>query len=374
MKELKLMMLKGSADISKFRKLNSLEIKYLRFAADTHTKEEPKLPLLEYFSLVNLMMFGLWCSKNGVKSGWDGVSNYCGAAVKFFQRFEIPDPRKASVQAEWWWAEYVAKFQKNVQAQRQLKLQIQPAHHQAIAADLDVENDKEDRRDAAMYAFLMFFSCRIGHVAPHNTKTGAHVLRFCDLQFEPSFAEPKTVFALIRSTKTRNVCKAKPTWQAVGALEPGPGIDVESMCPVITLRNYMLDQYAGDPYEPIFQSDANPGRPMPRSQFTTTFKARLLLASRNLSVPVNIALYSGISWRKGGLSALAGGVAVNHLADHGDHNDIRSTRQYTEQTVPERAAHSTIIAARYRNSVKRKTPDVRAQVEQASRAWRQHGR
>ena len=345
--ELEHMMMTSSGRVGKNRKLNSFEVKYMRFCVDTHSDDEPKLPALEHFSLVNLMLFGLWCSKNGINGGWDSVSNYVGAAVKMAQRFEVADPRVASEQAKWWWSEYTAKFQKTVMTTRQLKLKIQPAHHQAMAVDFNVGGDADDRRDAAMYSFLMFFTCRIGHLAPHDTKTGAHVIRFCDIQFEPSFEEPKEVFVLLRSTKTRNVNAAKPTWQAVGALEHGNGIDVDTMCPVITLRNYMLAAYAGDPYEPLFQSATQVGRPMPRSQFTTMLRARLLLAGRHLNVPVNVALYSGISWRKGGLSALAGGVAVNHLADHGDHKCIRSTREYTEQTFQERATHSHVIASRY---------------------------
>ena len=369
------MMQESSVKAGKGRKLNSLEVKYLRFCVDTHSAEEPKLPMLQHFNLTNLMMFGLWCAHNGVKSGYDGVSNYIAAAVKMAGRFEVADPRKTSAQAEWWWADYVFRFKRHVQAERRKKLKVQPAHHQAIAADFDVENDAEDRKDAAIYAFLMFCTCRVGHVAPRDTKTGAHVVRFCDIVFEPSFEAPESVFVLLRSTKTRNLCEAKPTWQAVGALKPGNGIDVETMCPVRTLRRYMLEAYAGDPYEPLFQSTTQPGKPMPRSQFTTNFKARLMLASRHLSAPVNIAMFSGISWRKGGLSALAGGVAVNHLADHGDHKDIRSTREYTQQTVQERAGHSGVIAARYAASQAR-TPRNTARAAggaAAWNAWRQRG-
>ena len=142
------MMQQSSVKAAKGRKLNSLEVKYMRFCVDTHSAEEPKLPVLENFNLVNLMLFGLWCAHNGVKSGYDGVSNYIAAAVKMAGRFEVKDPRKASAQAEWWWADYVFKFKRNVQAVRRPKLKVQPAHHQAIAADFDVEHDAEDRRDA----------------------------------------------------------------------------------------------------------------------------------------------------------------------------------------------------------------------------------
>ena len=373
------MMQQSSVKAAKGRKLNSLKVKYMRFCVDTHSAEEPKLPVLENFNLVNLMLFGLWCAHNGVKSGYDGVSNYIAAAVKMAGRFEVKDPRKASAQAEWWWADYVFKFKRNVQAVRRPKLKVQPAHHQAIAADFDVEHDAEDRRDAAVYAFLMFCTCRIGHVAPHDTQTGAHVVRFCDVVFKPSFEAPTSVFVLLRSTKTRHACEAKPTWQAVGALEPRAGIDVETMCPVRTLRRYMLEAYAGDPYEPLFQSATQPGKSMPRSQFTTMFKARLMVASRHLNVPVNIAMFSGVSWRKGGLSALAGGVAVNHLADHGDHKDIRSTREYTQQTISERAGHSGVIAAKYApgtppsNEPRRALRGHAAAVAETRLAWQARG-
>ena len=315
--ELEHMMLTSTGRVGKNRKLNSFEVKYMRFCADTHSEEEPKLPALEHFSLVNLMLFGLWCSKNGIKGGWDSVSNYIGAAVKMAMRFEVADPRAASEQAKWWWDEYVYKFQKNVTAVRKLKLKIQPAHHQAMAEDFDVVHDADDRRDAAMYSFLMFFTCRIGHLAPHDTKTGTHVLRFCDIQFMPSSEAPTEVFAFFRSTKTRDVHEARPTWQAVGALAQGDGIDVNTMCPAITLRNYMLMAYGGDPYEPLFQSSTTPGRPMPRSQFTTMLRARLMLAERHLNGPVNVALYSGISWRKGGLGGARGSqVNSQHAGVH----------------------------------------------------------
>jgi hypothetical protein len=135
----------------------------------------------------------------------------------------------------------------------------------------------------------------------------------------------------------------------------------------------VLSKYNGDPYEPIFQSSAKAGRPMPRSEFTTMLKARLLLAQRHLNIKINIAFYSAISWRKGGLSALAGGVAVNHLADHGDHQDIRSTREYTSQTLQERATHSHVIAARYDGLVRSTctTGATEATASASAHAWRQ---
>ena len=140
--------------------------------------------------------------------------------------------------------------------------------------------------------------------------------------------------------------EGKPTWQSVGRLHNADGINVDTMCPVITMRNHFVSAYQGNPLAPLFSAEGGAG-PLPRNSFNTRLTARLKLASRHLSAPVRTELYSAISFRKGGLSALAGGVAVNHLADHGDHKKIESTREYTQQTVEERAEHTVIIARRY---------------------------
>ena len=119
------------------------------------------------------------------------------------------------------------------------------------------------------------------------------------------------------------------------------------MCPVLTLRNHFIAEYNGVPTEPLFQSGNKQGAPWTRTAFSNELKARLIFASRHLNIAVNPTDYSAISFRKGGLSALAGGVATNHLADHADHADIASTREYTAQTIEERAGHTAVIASRY---------------------------
>ena len=109
----------------------------------------------------------------------------------------------------------------------------------------------------------------------------------------------------------------------------------------------MLERYSGDANAPVFTAGDGSARAISRTEFTNTLKARLMLANRHLTVPVDIAVMSGISFRKGGLSALAGLVSTDRLADHGDHNDVRATREYTEQTVGERALHTTLQASRF---------------------------
>ena len=339
------------------KKQSSHDNKYYRFAIANHTTTEPLLPIGENFDLRTLMCYAIYCSEHGVKGGWKSVKNYVGSAVKMAARLGIHDPRAESAMSEIWWNQFLTAFNQKVKAQHAVKLKIQPAHHQAMAIDMDPDNKPQDLRDSAMYAFLMYFACRVGHVAPKSSKDPKHVLRFEDLYFMPNFDNPTTVFARMASTKTRGVNMDTPTWQAVAALKPAKdsGIDYEKMCPVRTLKKYVQATYKGNPAAPIFQRVGAPGKPIGRTEFTDTLKARLMIAARHLSGPVDVRLYSGISWRKGGLSALAGGVRLNHLADHADHKDVKSSRSYTAQTIEERAQHAHVIAEKYsRNGAKKR--------------------
>lgn len=334
-------------DGEKNAKTTSFENKYLRFCLAEHTLAEPKLPVVDCFSLINLMMFAIWCSKNGINGGWQSVSNYTGATCKMMMRYGVLDVRTDTEQSLWWWEEFRSEFKRNVPTLRQLKLRIQPAHHQAMTRDMDVEGNMEDCRDAALYAFLMFFSVRVGHAAPKSSKDPKHVLLFEDVMFLPNIIAPTTVFVYLKSTKTRGVNEGRGTWQAASKLPASPGVDPVKMCPVITMRNYFLQVYDNNPKAPLFQTMKRPGSPLPRGAFTIQLRARLSLAARHLDSPINVHDYSGISWRKAGLSLLAGQVAVNFLADHGDHADIRSTREYTTQSIEERGNNAVLMARRY---------------------------
>ena len=329
------------------KKQVSHDNKYYRFVLANHTKGEPLMPIAKHFSLQSLMCYAIYCSEHGVKGGWKSVHNYVGSAVKMAARLGVGDPRTESATSEMWWSHFITTFNIKVRAVHQVKLKIQPAHHQAMAIDMDPANKPQDLRDCAMYSFLMFFACRVGHVAPKAVSKPKHVLCFEDLYFKPSFAKPTLVVARLASTKTRGENMDTPTWQSVAALKEGSGIDRVKMCPVLTLKNYMIATYKGNPKDPIFQSTSRPGTPISRTAFTDTLKARLLIASRHLTGPMDVRLYSGISWRKGGLSALAGDVRLNHLADHADHKSVTSSRAYTAQTVEERAQHAHIIASKY---------------------------
>ena len=328
-------------------KYSSYENKYIRFCLSEHSVDAPKLPMFDHFNLINLMLFAIWCPSNGVEGGWDSVGNYIGAVVKFAARHgDVADPRAASGRAAWWWDEFVARFQENVFAVRKLKLRMQPAHHQAMAMDFDMARE-EDVRDAALYSFLMFFAVRVGHASPKSSKDLKHCLRFKDVMFLPNLAEAETVFILMSSTKTRKIAEGKPTWQAVSKLDANACSNINMICPVRCMQRYFVRCYGGNPNAPLFKHLTKEGFPLGRTHFTNVLRARLKLAERWLDRPVLTKHMSGISWRKGGLSALAGQVTTDKLADYGDHQDVRSTREYTSNTIEEGGCNARLIANRY---------------------------
>ena len=54
--------------------------------------------------------------------------------------------------------------------------------------------------------------------------------------------------------------------------------------------------------------------------------------------------WSGISFRKGGLSALAPFVQPHELAQHADHASVETTRKYyLSQTIENRAANTALM-------------------------------
>ena len=60
--------------------------------------------------------------------------------------------------------------------------------------------------------------------------------------------------------------------------------------------------------------------------------------------------YTGISFRKSGITALSRAAAANrllmhHVADFADHQDIQTSRRYDEATLASRATFSDIIGA-----------------------------
>jgi hypothetical protein len=170
-----------------------------------------------------------------------------------------------------------------------------------------------------------------------------HAVCMEDLHFSPSLDNPTRVYVCFRSTKTRPRAANTPFWQA---LDAQPQL---RWCPVALLRMHFMRAYRGQPSAPLFCAARDPRTPWPRSTFTGSLRRRLERASRHLDIPVDLRLFSGISFRKGSLSTLgAAGVPSHRLADHGDHASVQSSRRYTLDSLSQRAANSGIIAAAFR--------------------------
>ena len=71
----------------------------------------------------------------------------------------------------------------------------------------------------------------------------------------------------------------------------------------------------------------------------------LARAARHLREPLDLSKFSGISFRKGCLSALGAlGLPSHRLADHADHSSVDISRRYTLDTLRDRAANSSLLA------------------------------
>eukprot|EP01047_Picozoa_sp_COSAG01_P009864 COSAG01_NODE_411_length_17360_cov_11.401852_17_plen_246_part_00 len=243
---------------------------------------------------------------------------------------------------DYWWNKFRVQFKQTVPTLHLYnKLPIRPAHLEAIALDCNLSCDR-DLHDLAAYYMLFFAGVRVAHVALTAGATN-HAVCMEDLHFSPSLDNPTRVYVCFRSTKTRPRAANTPFWQA---LDAQPQL---RWCPVALLRMHFMRAYRGQPSAPLFCAARDPRTPWPRSTFTGSLRRRLERASRHLDIPVDLQLFSGISFRKGSLSTLgAAGVPSHRLADHGDHASVQSSRRYTLDSLSQRAANSGIIAAAFR--------------------------
>ena len=326
------------SDQKKRRQAATYIKKYFTFCVDSAVTP---LPL----TLVQLMRFAIWLPQNGINSGWKGVKNYTGAVVKYNQVVGQPDPRNADPDL---WALLRTRFKNEVQVQRSTatKLPIRQPMVTALAIRAVVIGTATATADMCNDSLANFSAVRIGHFAPESAGDMRHVLRWKDLVFLPSVDTCSMVFIQIDSTKSRHVKECRPTWTAVGRVTSNPLV-----CPVRWAVEHYRANYRGDPEAPIF---ANPqtGGPLTRGVYTTRMQTRLVEAVTNYlpGYSIDIRNYSGISWRKGGITALSHQAArqrlhLNQVADFADHQDIATSRSYITDSIETRAAYSDMIAA-----------------------------
>jgi hypothetical protein len=211
-----------------------------------------------------------------------------------------------------------------------------------MARALDLSN-LDDLEDGVTYATLYYSTVRAGHATPSSAKLKdvKHLLRFEDVCFEPSFEDPQRVVFVLDSTKTRDAAKKDPWWTSLGRCA------VEAMCPVRLMKLWWLRVYSGDPKQFLFARTAG-ALPRQRASFVRRLRRRLEAVAPRLGLrpeEFDASCWSSISFRKGGLSALAPHVQPHELAQHADHASVETTRKYyLNQTVENRAAHTALMA------------------------------
>lgn len=314
---------------------------------ERHSEARPTLPIMDNFTLANLMRYGIWLASNDVH-GWTSVRVYLGAAVKWSMIYSNVDVRMDTEYATFLYASFRKEYKKHFERVPKEKINIQPA---LMAKLLDITGDKSalslaNCMEDAAYRWLSEAGVRVGHVAPKSRLKMKHALRVKDVVFIPSFGNPEIMFTLLRSTKTRAAAAVKPTWQAVRTQRDESGAPVA--CAVIAVRNCIALAYNGNPDEPVFKSATDAALPMGRTEFTKKLKAQLTLAADALGLTASefcADWYAGVSFRKSCGSMLSGKIQDSRLANHMDHASVDTTRAaYARDSAEERADNSSIIA------------------------------
>ena len=305
-------------------KRRSQRLKFIAFAADTAAW--PLFPIKP----ADLFRFALWLPSHGIRSGWRGVSTYISGICNWQKQLGWPDPRK---DIEFYWGQFRHNFQRLVVSQHPaMKLPLRPAMLTAMSLDADL-SDPTDLRDITAYQFLFYTGLRVGSIT-----AGDHTVKFEDIYFHPSIEKCEVVLVCIRSTKTRPRAAGLPFWTAI---RRQPQL---RFCPVALLQAHFLSSFRRRPEENLFVTIDR--RPWSRTSFNATLRHRLNRAQRHLGVRLDLSKFSGISFRKGCLSALGAlNVPAHRLADHADHSTVDSSRIYTVDTLNDRAANSDLLAS-----------------------------
>jgi hypothetical protein len=339
------------ADVDRFdyTQITTEQRKYAQFAVLHHNSDFPLLPLFP-LRLASLIRFAWWLPHNGVKAGWESVSNYIGAAVAWGRSLGHPDVRVGDDTATWeTFRDRFPKFVTTVRPEPKMPIRVQ--HLEAISLDADL-NSPIDRADLAAYALLFFASARVGHFSPKSDcpKGRKHLLRWSNIKFVPDVFNPTLVFIFVATSKTRQHEAARPWWTSVGRNERFP-----HFCPVRLLQLLFVRDFSGDPADWLLTSPGQRNKPLLRSSFVYRLRTRLRLAAPRLGIePSSLTgKISSKSFRQGGGTALATTApgADARLADHMDHASVDMSRRYTGIDVVTRAEDTAIMTSAFQSAV-----------------------
>ena len=324
-------------------KRNTLLKKYIAFCVDT---SRPMLPA----DILQFCRYIRWLPLNGIDGGWDSARQYTGALAQFLTSINHPDPRETEKAA---WDVLRIRYLQNVQVVRvhSVKLAVQPAHLQALAIEAILLDTDEATADMFCDAMMEFTAVRVGHVSPKKKDWMPHVLTWDRLYFHPNVDNCTAVFYHVPTTKTRRGTELRPFWTCHGRVTSNPTI-----CPTEwAVRHWRRNFRPGvtSPASPVFTNPTT-GGPLLRSAYTKRLRARLLLAvDRHLTIPgFDIRHYSGISFRRSGITQLSYQAAMHNLnmdavADFADHRDIKTTRGYNEATLESRSGYTGMIGSNF---------------------------
>ena len=258
------------------------------------------------------------------------------------------DPREGA-RNQFLWARFRQNFRSQVQVVRKAprKLRLTPAHLQAIVATLDLE-DLNDLRWATAFVMLWHTNARVGHAAPKSKKHTEHVWKFEDIVFVPNIQNAERVVVHFRSSKTRAATEDRSFWTAIGRVDLEEG--QPNTCAVRLLQAWVPRAYVGNPEDPLFGSEHDRGTPILRGEFTSKLRQSLEAGAKYLAPPhnkLNTKSYSGVSFRKGSLSAMSGVVEFNRLRERADHKCPESTSHYVSDSVQTRAQSSADVHTRF---------------------------
>ena len=342
-------MLKGADTAPKKSAMNSRRKKYLQFALK-YKDEIPSLIPIFPLDLGNLMRYVLYLASDegNVKAGWSSCSNFVSEIIIMGKLRGWEDPREGA-RNKFLWDRFRQNFRTQVQVVRKAprKLRMTPAHLQAIVATMDLDTFN-GLRWATAFVTLWHSNARVGHVAPKSARHTDHVWKYEDLVFAPSLAKAETVLIHFRSTKTRAAKEDRSFWTALGKVELKKG--QPNTCPVRLLQAWVQSSYTGNPKDPLFGQVHDTSTPIVRAQFTSKLRQSLEEGAKFLAPPhnkLNPKAFSGVSFRKGSLSAMSGTVEFNRLRERADHKCPESTSHYVSDSVQTRAQSSLDVHARF---------------------------
>lgn len=322
-----------------YKALSPQRKKLVQFCMAEHTATLPLLPIFP-LKLSSLIRFGWWCQYHNVEGGMKSIRNYLSAATEWCQAMGHPDPRETE---KWVFDKYKREAPKMLEVFNGSKAKLSLTHDLFLSLYMNLNLDNiEHLQDAVSYSALFFTAIRRGHVIPKSRKMDdcKHLLRWEHVQFLPNFENCEEVVFLLESGKVRSIAKKDPTIAVVGRC------NIEKICPVQLLRLWYLQTFTGNSKQYVFARTAG-GYPPLSSSWTKRMRARLSAAAVKFGMAEDefcAKHWSGISFRKGALSALAVHLQPHQLAAAGDHANVETTfKYYMELTIKNRAANTGLL-------------------------------